>query len=842
VWRATLKGLLAHRWRLLRTALAVALGVGFVAGTYVLTDTMRQKIDDIIATGTEGQDVVVRAETKFADIMTVGAEAPVDEGLRLVIKSVDGVADASGSVFGTAVMIDEQGEAIQPMGPPTLGGNWDETEFDLGEGRPPTGPTDVVVDDVTAEKHGFAVGDDVQIVFQGSSEEFQVVGIVEMPASYMGATMALFDLPVAQRVLGFRRAYNSIAVQAEPGVSDEQLRDRVAAVLPEDYEAVTTAAATADVKDQLDRIMGFVETALLAFAAVALFVGAFIIFNTFSILVAQRTREIGLLRAVGATQAQVTASVLAEAVVVGLLASFVGLALGMVFAQGMIALLSAFGTEFSGTALQFRPRTGVVAVLAGSLVTVVSALAPARRATQVPPVVAIGGHLQLPGRSLRRRVIVGGLVTAFGVGSLLAGLFADIPNALAVVGVGALATFIGAGMLSALIARPLAAVVGGPFARASEPAHLGRQNAMRSPRRTASTAAALMIGVGLVGFVTIAAASVKASARSVIEDSMRADYVLQAGNVASTSGGVSTDVAERLRAEPAVGVVSQVKTGQFGLDDAATMLAGVDPMTLPQVMDLRAEDLAALGALTDGGVLVRDRVAEDRGWVVGDSIEMVFQKVGPQEVEIQGLYELSGLSADFLLTPAAYERDFVQGFDAQVYVLGAPAASPTELDAALERVVAPYPTVTVQDKDEFIASQTRQIDGLLAFMQALLGLSILIALLGIANTLGLSIIERTRELGLLRAVGMSRGQLRSMVRWEAVIIGVMGALLGLVIGVFFGWALVRALREDGVTEFAVPLAQLGLYVAIAAVAAILAAWLPARRASKLDILSAIVTE
>jgi putative ABC transport system permease protein len=470
---------------------------------------------------------------------------------------------------------------------------------------------------------------------------------------------------------------------------------------------------------------------------VALFVGAFIIFNTFSILVAQRTREIGLLRAVGATQAQVTLSVLVEAVAVGVIASLVGLALGMVFAQGMIALLSAFGTEFSGTALQFRPRTAVVAMLAGTLVTVVSALAPARRATRVPPVVAIGGQFHLPGRSLRRRVIAGGLVTAFGVGSLLAGLFADIPDALAVVGVGALATFIGVGMLSALIARPLAALVGGQFARASEPAHLGRQNAMRSPRRTASTAAALMIGVGLVGFVTIAAASVKASARSVIEDSMRADYVLQAGNVASTTGGVSTDVAERLRAEPAVGVVSQVKVGQFGLDDAATTLSAVDPVTLPQVMEVGPGDLAAIGALTDTGALLRDRVAQDHGWKVGDVIEMVFQKVGAQEVKIQGSTS-SGLATS--CHPAAYER-FVQGLTPRC------AARRTRRVAGppTRRWNAPSPRIRPSRCRTRSSSPADPPDRRTRLMQALLGLSILIALLGIANTPG-PIIERTRSL------------------------------------------------------------------------------------------------
>jgi putative ABC transport system permease protein len=802
---------------------------------------MRQKVDDIIATGNRGQDVVVRAEARFADYATSGSEAPVYQGLVPVIESVDGVADARGSLFGTAVMIDPQGDPIQPMGPPTLGGAWDPHDFGLTAGRAPDGPDDVVIDDVTAERYGFSVGDPIQVVFQDSSEHFRVVGIAKLPSSYMGATIALFELSVAQRALGMVGSYNSISVQAEPGVSAQELRDRVARVLPEGLEAKTTAAASAEIRDQIDRVLGFVETALLVFAAVALFVGAFIIFNTFSILVAQRTREIGLLRAVGATRTQVVLSVLVEAVAVGLVASVVGLALGVVFAQLMIALLSAFGMEFIGTALQFRPRTAAVALIAGTLVTVVSAVAPARRAVQVPPVVAIGGWFQLPGRSLRRRIVLGGLVTAFGVGSLLVGLFADVPDALLVVGIGALATFIGVGMLSALIARPLSAVVGGPFARASEPANLGRQNAMRSPRRTASTAAALMIGVGLVGFITIAAASVKASATKTIQDTLRADYILQAGGIAQV-GGVSPQVADRLRAEPAVGLVSEIRTGQFGLDDAATTLVGVDPATLPEVLDLKAADRDALEALTDRGVLVRDTVAEDRGWTVGDRVEMVFQKPGAREVPIDGVFAIDGLSADYLITLPAYQEDFVQGFDAQVYVLGTPDASAEELRAAVDRAVAPFPTVQVLDQAEYIAGQTRQIDGLLAFMQALLGLSIIIALLGIANTLGLSIIERTRELGLLRAVGMSRRQLRAMVRWEALIIGVIGALLGLAIGLFFGWALVKAMRDQGVTELSVPAMRLALYVVLAALAGVIASLLPARRAARLNILESISFE
>ncbi len=426
MWRTTLKGLLAHRWRLLRTALAVAIGVGFVAGTLVFTDTMGQKVDDIMATSGGGVDVVVRAESEFLEFSGTASNAqPVPEGLLPLIRKVEGVKDAWGSVWGYAQMVDKDGDPIQPVGPPTLGGGWDPRDFELSTGRAPEWPNEVAIDDDTADKFGFAVGDPIRILFQGPAQRFDVVGIFEMPSAYMGATIATFTTETAQRVLNREGSFDSIAVQGHTSLADSELRDRVAGALPPGYEAVTQASVTKEVKDALDQVMGIFRAALLVFALVALFVGAFIIFNTFSILIAQRTRELGLLRAVGASKGQIVASVLVEAVVVGLLASLIGIGLGFLIAYGIVALLVALGSAsaLAGTALQFVPRTAIVALIAGVGVTVVSALSPARRAMQVPPVVAIGGTFTERVGSVRRRVAAGGVVTAVGVAAVLAGLF-----------------------------------------------------------------------------------------------------------------------------------------------------------------------------------------------------------------------------------------------------------------------------------------------------------------------------------------------------------------------------------------------------------------------------------
>lgn len=846
MWRTAFKGILAHRWRLLRTAFAVALGVGFVAGTFVITDTVKARIDAILETSSTGVDVSITSASLFdeAGASTTNVE-PVPASVLPEVQAVDGVERAVGEIFGTAIIVGKDGEPIQPFGPPTLGASWGSPSLVLAEGKEPVNPSEVAIDVDTASNEGFRIGDRVRVVTQDSSAEYRVIGLIEMPDAWTGATLAVFSLPTAQRLMGIGDAFNSISVTAEPGVSPETLRGRLLAALPSGIEAKTSEQLKAEASDALDQIVGIFQSVLMAFALVALFVGGFLIFNTFSIFVAQRTREIGLLRAVGASRRQILGAVVVESVTVGLLASVFGIAVGVVLAIGLIQMMgSGSSSILAGTSLQVTARTGVVALVTGLLVTVAAALTPAIRATDVAPVVAITGRVERRTGATRRRVVVGSIVTVLGVGSLLAGLFADVPRPLLWVGVGALVTFNGVAILSALFARPLAGILGRPFAAAfGHPAYLGRQNAMRNPRRTASTAAALMIGVALVAFVSIAASSMKASATSIINRDLQADLVIQTTGMATVATGVSPGIVPDL-AEALPGArMSEMRDGQFGLGGEGKTLMGIEPLTLPEMITFDAASRRALSVLTDYGVLVRRSVADVEGWRIGQNLPMQFQRVGTVLTPIQGFFESDALSgADFLITVPSYQGRYVQQLDTRVFVKAPTGAPPAEVRAAVDTVLESYPNVEALDRAEYVEAQSAQVDALLVFVQALLALSVIIALLGIANTLGMSILERTRELGLLRAVGMTRGQLRAMVRWESMIIGLIGAILGLVVGMFFGWALVRAMRDQGFSEFAVPYGQLAVYVVLGAVAGVVAALLPARRGARLNVLEAIATE
>jgi putative ABC transport system permease protein len=847
MWRATLKGILAHRWRLIRTATAVALGVGFVAGTFVITDTMRSRIDSVLETSTTGTDVSVTSASKFDE--TGGATSnvePIADSVLPAIRAVGGVANAVGEVWGTAIIVGKDGEPIQPFGPPTLGAAWGAPSLELARGREPTGEWDIAMDEGTAAANGFRIGDLVRIILPDSSRQFRIAGLVKMPPAWTGATLAAFAMPTAQRLMRMKDAFTSVSVEAEPGVSPETLRARILPVLPAGTEAKTTSEVTADARKSLDQVTGIFQSVLMAFALVALFVGAFLIFNTFSIVVAQRTREIGILRAIGASKTQIVASVLTESTALGLLASAFGLVFGVALAVGLFELMKGSSSSMlAGTSLQVTPRTIVVSVIAGVAITLVAALMPARRATEVSPVVAIGGRIERRRGALRRRVLVGGVLTAAGIGAVVGGLFTDVPHPMYLVGGGALLQFIGIAVLSVLFARPLAGAVGRPFAMAfGEPAYLGRQNAMRVPQRTASTAAALMIGVALVAFVTIAASSIKASATSVIDRDLQADFVIQPSAMSGfQQTGVSPGIKEDLLRDPHVAEVSEVRVGQFGLGGAGRTVMAVDPFTLRSMISFDPATLRSLSALNDVGVLVRRSVARAEGWRLGHNLPIQYQRVGTVPTPIQGLFESDGLNGgDYLITIGEYENRFVQQLDAQMFVKGTSGSTHSEVRAAIDGVLVDYPNVTAMDQSEFADAQARQVDSLLVFVQALLGLSVIIALFGIANTLSMSMLERRHELGLLRAVGMTRGQLRAMVRWEAVVIGIIGALLGLVVGTFFGWALVRALRDEGFSQFAVPFARLAIYVVLGAIAGVVAALLPARRAARLNVLEAIATE
>ncbi|HEX6206994.1 MAG TPA: ABC transporter permease, partial [Actinomycetota bacterium] len=514
--RATLKGLLAHKFRLALTAIAVVLGVAFVAGTLVLTDTIAKAFDEVFASAQEGVDVEVRAEA--SDLAAGGDRERIPEELLSVIQRVEGVDRVEGGVTGYAQIVDASGEATGTTGAPTFGISWPTYEgfsaLSIREGRAPLTGGEVAIDAATAERHGFVIGDRVTVLFQGPQEEFQVVGIAGFgdADNLAGATMAAFDVATAQRVLGAEDTFDSIFVAADEGVGAAELRDRISEVLPQGAEAQTGAAVAAEQADAIKDALGFFNTFLLVFAAIALFVGAFIIFNTFNILVTQRTRELALLRALGASPRQVTLSVLTEAGIVGLAASVVGLGLGILVAFGLRALLAGFGIDLPSASLQILPRTIAVAFLVGILVTLVAALMPARRAARISPIAAMKAVETVRPLDSRRRMVIGGALVAGGVALGLVGLFGGGDSALQAVGIGVAATFIGTAILSPLIAQPLARAIGSPLPRLAHlPGKLGRENAMRNPRRTASTSAALMIGLALVGTFLILGSSLKTS-------------------------------------------------------------------------------------------------------------------------------------------------------------------------------------------------------------------------------------------------------------------------------------------------------------------------------------------
>jgi putative ABC transport system permease protein len=846
VLRATIKSLLARKLRLLLTALAVVLGVSFMAGTLVLTDTATRSFDGLFGDVFGGTDIVVQGSSAFsggpAGPGGGGSEErePIPQAVFDDVGSVEGVAAVDGDVSGFAQLIDPQsGDVVTSGGAPTIGNSWSEAAnpFDMRSGAPPSGPGQIAVDAGTASLADLAVGDTVEIVTPVGTREFEVSGIVGIAGqdSLLGATLVLFDLPTAQEIFDREGQYDHLYVVGEQGTDPLVLRRSIAAILPTGYEAITGADAADQQADAIGEALGFVRTFLLVFAFIAVFVGAFIIFNTFNILVTQRTREIGLLRALGASRRQVLTSIVIEAVVVGLVASLVGLGVGLLLASGLRALFGAIGLDLPATGQVVAGRTIVACLAVGTIVTVVASLVPARRASRVTPVEALR-ESAAPSASLRRRTIWGGVLTVVGAGLLLLGLFADVPNELAFAGFGAQLVFIGVAILSPLVARPLASAIGSLFGRT--PGRLGTENAKRNPRRTASTSSALMVGLGLVVMVTVLAASLKASADSALDENLRADFILTTSNFSP----MSPRLVEALAAEPALGAVAGFRQGQIRVDGGTDFVSGVDPATIADVANvpLRAGTLDSLAG--ERTVLIFSGTADLKGLVVGDQVQITFARTGPQPFTVGGVYTDNSLFGNYTISLDAYERNFVEQLDFLVFADRAPGTDTGEARSVISGVLADFPNVEVRNQVEFKEEQARAIDQVLGFVIILLLLSGLIAVIGIINTLGLSIYERIRELGLLRAVGMSRRQVKRMVRVEAVIIAVIGALLGLVVGLLLAWALQQAMESLGVKEFAIPLGRLVVYVVIATVLGVLASLLPARRAAKLDVLEAISYE
>ncbi len=848
--RTALKTVWAHKLRLALTSLAIILGVGFIAGTFVFTDTINRTFDNLFADTFAGIDVIVQPEVEF----TSGFSGPpaFDEALLDTVAAVDGVEAAEGSVFGFAVLVDEAGDAIVPQGPPTLGGSWSADERFLGSavvrtGRPPAGPGEVIVDARTAEANDLEPGDVIQVIVPIGSETVEVVGTVGFGESdnLAGATFAGFELREAQRLLDVPGQFHGINVRAANGVDAADLRDDLTTVIPGGFESVLAADEAAEQAETLQEALSFIQVALLVFALVSMFVAAFIISNTFRIIVTQRTRELSLLRAVGATGRQVVAMVVGEALVVGLVASAVGLVFGFVVAVGLVGITVAFGIDLPTSGLSLGANAVIAGMLIGTVVTVVSALFPALRAARVPPIAALTDMPTHHPRSMLRRAYVGAAVLGVGVLLIVVGLFDLVPlpvSGLIAVLVGAVVVFIGVAILSVLVVRPVAAVVAVPFVRLGKVSgRLARDNAVRRPRRTAATASALMIGLALVGFFFILGSSLRASVGAAIEDSLRADYVL---TVEGFAGGIPTTLAEDLAGLPEVGAVTPLRLEFFERDGREDFLVGLDATTADATIFLDVQE-GSLEALAGGGVFVYEGVADDEGWQVGDTVDMGFAASGLQELPIVGIYaERDALpnGASFLLGLDEYERNYATQLD---FAIGITVAEGLDADAARDPIAsaaAEFPQVNVENQTEFRESREEQINVLLNVLTLLLVLAVLIALFGITNTLVLSVTERTREIGLLRAVGMSRWQVRRMVLWEAVVVAVLGGLLGAAVGLFFGIIVVAALGTFGITELSIPIGQIVFLVLFAAVVGVIAAIFPARRAARLNILEAIAYE
>ena len=830
--KATLRSLLARKLRLLLSGFAVVLGVAFVSGSYVLTDSLGRVFDNLFANLGQNTAVQVQGIDRTGD---EGNREPVPQAVLDKIRSIDGVKEAVGNWFTEGVdVVGKDGKVVKKNGPPASGASIDvaspQEDLQITRGVAPVGLEQVALDPQTVRQEGFALGDRVTLVVKGPRRAFTLVGIVRLGSTdnLAGASIAAFDPTTAQRLFGVPAAWLNVAVAADSGVDEATLQRRIAAVLPDGFEAVSQKAAADQQAKDVRQGLSFFNTFLLAFGGIALFVGMFLIFNTFSMLVAQRTRELALMRALGASRRQVTGAVLVEALLVGVIASLLGFGLGIGVALGLKALLGALGASLPAGPTVVALRTFVVSMVVGVGVTAVAALAPARKAARVAPVQAMRDSGPAEDRALGRRTAFGSVVLAAGIAAVAGGLN---QGTLSLVGLGAALTFLGVAILSPLFARPVVAFLGLALSR-GVPGRLGRGNAMRSPRRTSATAAALMIGLALVAMVSTAGASLKKSVVAVVSESLRTDYVLHTTQFEPFDPAVAVALAK----EPVLKAVVPFRVGSVRVEGDSTQIQGVDPTDLPKVLTLTT-DSGSLASLGDGRLAISEPYATSHQKKVGDTITITWAKTGPTPIKVGVVFARNQFAGDLLVSNPTFDANTTKPALVVVAVNG--NGDDTASRAAIERGLSGFASLEVQDQRQFVKTQGDQIDTLLTILTVLLSFSVLIAVLGVVNTLALSVIERTRELGLLRAVGLQRRQLRRMIRVESVLIAVYGALLGVGIGVAFGWALVQALKDEGVTQFAIPYGRLFLVLAFAALAGVFAAALPARRAARMDVLAAI---
>ncbi|GIF67424.1 membrane protein [Asanoa ishikariensis] len=844
--RATLKSLLARKVRLVLSGLAVVLGVMFVAGSFVLTDTLSRSFDSIFSDVYSQTDVTVAGKAKVEIDELDGEPVPsnIPQSAITTVSALPGVAQARGVIAADgATMIGSNGKAVGSFGPPQLGENWmGENELtQLREGRGPTADDEIAVNVGLATAGKVKVGDQVGVLTLDAKQRmFTIVGTFGYSGdrdSLGGVNEVAFTEPVAQRLmLGEPGVFSSIDVRATDGTSPEALKQQVASALGADYTVRTGTEAAADDAQGLKSALGFFNNILLGFAGVALFVGIFLIINTFSIVVAQRTKELALLRAIGAGRRQVIGSVLTEAVIVGTIASVIGLGAGI----GVGALLAFLASKFSGglalAGLGVPPIAIIASFVVGLVVTVIAAVMPALRASRIPPIAAMA-DVATPDRPLTKITWIGGVLTAIALALLGVGLYAD--GGIMLVAGGVLLTFIGVALLTPVLSRPVVGLLGRIFSW-SVPGKLGRLNSGRNPRRTAITAAALMVGIALVTGVGVIVSSAKTSIAGAVE-SVDAQLIIQGTQTGPRAPTFAPAVVDQAKAVPGVRDVVGVASDLATVDGEQQFVTSVtDAAPIPGIYG----STAVAGSISSQGpdqVIVNADAAKEHNWSVGSVLTVQLTRGAEHRYTVSGIAPTDKSIGEIML-PAAAMAEFTQPALSLGFVRLDEGTAVASVQPKIEALVADNPLVSVIDQDTFTQQQSGMLDQVLVMIQILLALAILIAVLGIINTLALSVMERTRELGLLRAIGLGRAATMRMITVEAVVISVFGALLGVVVGTGLGAAVVRALRDEGFTDLTLPWSTIVLYLGVAALVGVVAAILPSIRAARLNVLGAIAHE